>query len=281
MNIVVLTNGQPYHRYAVNQVHERHPIAAVVVPQRFTSGAAPRIKQAYWSARDWLSAAGRGGWRAIRDRRAQRRLVRWEARLKRQALRNELGIDEDYPFAASLRVTAVEDVNSEATARRITTVRADLLILMGCPIIRPPVLTAARLGVLNCHSSLLPDFRGAAPEHWILFTRRHDGAGMTIHWAVDRVDAGDIAAQRSVPVYPGDDPFRLRCRSVAVAPALLGEVLDALQAGQRPARPQVGRGGRAYRAADLTPAIRWHCCALPRDRAAVPGRRAEPCGAIG
>jgi folate-dependent phosphoribosylglycinamide formyltransferase PurN len=261
MNIVVLTNGEPHHRYVVNAVHRRHPVRLVLVRRRSLSSPAPRIRRAYWAARDWMSEANRGGWRALRRRRFHRKLLRRERWLKQRAWRAELGVTEDLPFEASLPVEFVDDLHADRSVRLVDASRPDLLLLMGCAIIRPPLLTLPRLGALNCHSSRLPAFRGAAPEHWILLTGRHDGAGVTVHWADERVDAGNIVAQRSVPVFPGDDPFRLRCRSAALLPRLLVDVLGALCEGRPRGTPQ-DAGGTAYRAEQLTPELRWKCCLM-------------------
>jgi methionyl-tRNA formyltransferase len=61
-------------------------------------------------------------------------------------------------------------------------------------------LRLARIGVLNTHPSLLPWCRGKHPNFWALIEAVP--FGVTIHWAVERLDAGEIAFQREIKVLP-------------------------------------------------------------------------------
>jgi methionyl-tRNA formyltransferase len=60
-------------------------------------------------------------------------------------------------------------------------------------------LEYARLGGIGVHPSLLPRHRGPNPFFWAI-----DGGdevtGVSVHWLVDTYDAGDVIAQRSIPV---------------------------------------------------------------------------------
>ncbi len=258
MNVVVLTAGKPAHRYVVNNLHARRRLALVIVAGVNTRDSIPRLRRGYWSvARRWGEAVA-GDRSAAGVRRDRRRLARFESRLLRRALLRELGIDERYGFSPDLHVETVSSLNAPDTASMIEHCNANLLLLLGCPIVRPPVLTAAELGALNLHTSILPAFRGCHPEHWILLTGRHDCAGVTVHWATDGLDAGDIVRQQRVPVRPGDNPFALRCRCLRASVDLLAETIDALRRDERPGAPQV-QAGHVYRSAQLTPELRWMC----------------------
>ncbi len=130
--------------------------------------------------------------------------------------------------------------------------RADLGILFGAPIAPPAFLRAARLGFLNVHTSLLPSFRGGFPELWIVHDRAHDRAGVTVHWATARVDAGDLVAQRPVQVRPPIDPYTLRVRTVEAAVAFVPDIVREVLAGRATRTPQPP--SRLYRTRDFTTA---------------------------
>jgi len=76
----------------------------------------------------------------------------------------------------------------------------DLIVLACFPyILSPGWLRIPRLGVLNVHPSLLPDFRGGDP----VSAQRALGwsaTGVTVHWATEDVDAGPILARCALPV---------------------------------------------------------------------------------
>lgn len=271
MNAVVLTQGEPHQRYVINEVHRRLPVQVVVTTAPADRGMGPSPpRRAYWSAVHSLRLAAHGDWRALLARRYQARLQRLEQRLLHAALKTELGIDRRYALADGLNVIRVTDLNGADAIERIRELDPDVLLLIGCPIIREPVLSLPKVGTLNCHTALLPEFRGTGAEHWILLTGRHDRAGVTVHWATHDLDAGGIAAQRSVSVLRDDDPFRLRCRSLSAAPGAFAEVLNRLARGDRPDTPQPA-GGRVYRARDLTPELRAQCYARAKRKQHVAG----------
>ncbi|MCH7526568.1 MAG: hypothetical protein IID39_03940 [Planctomycetes bacterium] len=265
MNIVVLTAGEPHQRYVVNALHRRHPLRAVFRWPKRSPPPLPTLRSRYWAALNRVKSWRTDGWCGVRERSFKRRLARCEQRLKTRALQRVLGIDDAYPFRSDLMVVEVADLNSDDTARRLSAYDPDVLLLIGSPIIRRPVLTTARLGVLNCHTAMLPRFRGSCAQHWILLTGEHDAAGVTIHWATEELDAGDITAQRKVEVQPGDDPFALRCRCLTRAADAFAETLDELARGRRPGIPQA-TAAPPYRAEQLTPELRWKCCRLSAEQ---------------
>ncbi len=95
------------------------------------------------------------------------------------------------------------------------------------------VLGAARRGALNMHGSLLPRYRGRVPVNWAVLRGERE-TGASLHYMVDKPDAGDLVDQMAVPILPDDtagDVFR----KVSVAAELvLARSLPALVAGTAP-----------------------------------------------
>ena len=130
--------------------------------------------------------------------------------------------------------------------------RAELGILFGAPIAPAAFLRVARLGFLNVHTSLLPSFRGGFPELWIVHDLALDRAGVTVHWAAARVDAGDLVAQRPVEASASIDPYTLRVRTLEAAVAFVPDVVGEVLAGRATRTPLTS--SRLYRTRDFTPA---------------------------
>jgi methionyl-tRNA formyltransferase len=65
-------------------------------------------------------------------------------------------------------------------------------------IVREPLLSVPRLGILNCHPSWLPNARGKHTTFWTLV----EGAtfGVTIHFIDEGIDSGDIAFQKRLDI---------------------------------------------------------------------------------
>jgi methionyl-tRNA formyltransferase len=99
------------------------------------------------------------------------------------------------------------------------------------------VLDTARLAALNLHPSLLPAYRGRAPLNWVLVNGEAE-TGVTLHHMVKRADAGDIVAQRAIPIAPRETALTLYYKIEAAGVELLREILPAVAAGTAPRLPQ-------------------------------------------
>jgi peptidoglycan/xylan/chitin deacetylase (PgdA/CDA1 family) len=105
------------------------------------------------------------------------------------AIRARPNVHVDQPF----------DINSSDAAELIRTWGADLGIAVSAPLLRPQVFDAPRLGSLNIHRGRIPEYRGMPVAFWELY----DGAtevACTVHRVVERLDAGDILLEETVPV---------------------------------------------------------------------------------
>ncbi len=91
------------------------------------------------------------------------------------------------------------------------------------------VFSAPRFGGLNIHPSLLPRHRGPSPTAWVLKNKETE-TGLTCHYLDAGIDTGDIVAQITVPVEPGDTLEAVidkQKRALwSVLPQALGRVLD-------------------------------------------------------
>ncbi len=65
-------------------------------------------------------------------------------------------------------------------------------------------LSIARLGAINLHPSLLPEYRGRAPLNWAVINGE-SRLGLTAHFVSETVDAGDIVMQRAYNLRPDED----------------------------------------------------------------------------
>ncbi|MDR5683020.1 MAG: methionyl-tRNA formyltransferase [Armatimonadota bacterium] len=92
-------------------------------------------------------------------------------------------------------------------------------------------------GCINLHPSLLPKYRGASPIQRAIL---HGDAvtGVTVIRQTAELDAGDILAQREVPILPDDTAGTLEARLAQVGARLLVEVVDAIGRGEARPAPQ-------------------------------------------
>ncbi|WP_370936771.1 methionyl-tRNA formyltransferase [Amycolatopsis sp. cg13] len=94
----------------------------------------------------------------------------------------------------------------------------------------PEIFTLPRNGTLNVHDSLLPAYAGFSPIIWALINGEPE-VGVTAHMMNDELDAGDIVAQRAVPVGPRDTATDLFHRTVDLIEPLVTEALGLIGSG--------------------------------------------------
>jgi methionyl-tRNA formyltransferase len=150
--------------------------------------------------------------------------------------------------AADYGLTCVAP-ESAATAEleaRVRSLEPDFLFSFYYRSLLPPALLAsARRGALNMHGSLLPKYRGRAPVNWAIL-RGESETGATLHYMVDRADAGDIVDQLAVPILADDDAREVFVKVTVAAETILARSLPQLIAGTAPRRPQTILPGQYF-----------------------------------
>ncbi|GAC1369060.1 MAG: methionyl-tRNA formyltransferase [Hymenobacter sp.] len=123
---------------------------------------------------------------------------------------------------------------------------ADLQVVVAFRMLPEAVWNMPRLGSINIHASLLPQYRGAAPINWALM---HGDAetGVTSFFLRHEIDTGDLILQDRVAIAPDDDFGSLYDKLKQAGAALARRSVEAIAAGTAPSTPQEQR-------ADLRPA---------------------------
>ena len=109
-------------------------------------------------------------------------------------------------------------------------------------IIPKNVLELPKKGFLNAHPSLLPRWRGPSPIQAAILAG-DTKTGMTIHLTTDQVDAGDILAQKEIPINAEDTCASLTERLAHEGAALLIPTIEKWLSGE--IKPQKQDGAKA------------------------------------
>jgi methionyl-tRNA formyltransferase len=145
-----------------------------------------------------------------------------------------------------LEVAVPDDANSPELAERVAGLQPDFIFsfyyrsLLGARL-----LGCARRGALNMHGSLLPKYRGRAPVNWAILNGELE-TGATLHYMVDRADAGDIVDQLAVPILEDDDAREVFRKVTTAAEIVLARSLPGLIAGNAARRPQLIEPGQYF-----------------------------------
>jgi methionyl-tRNA formyltransferase len=142
------------------------------------------------------------------------------------------------------QVPRAADLNTGDGAALLHGFAPDLILsIRYAHILRQPVIDAARLGVLNLHSGLLPEYRGILGTLYAMAAGDAD-VGCTLHWIEDPgIDTGSIVAIARRPVERGRSLLWHVLSLYPLGVPLMVEAVRRLTKGEAvPRRRQTGAG---------------------------------------
>jgi UDP-4-amino-4-deoxy-L-arabinose formyltransferase / UDP-glucuronic acid dehydrogenase (UDP-4-keto-hexauronic acid decarboxylating) len=120
------------------------------------------------------------------------------------------------------------------------------------------ILECASIGAFNMHPSKLPAYRGRAPINWVLVNGERE-TGVTLHYMVERADAGDIVGQETVAIDDTDTALSLSRKLTPLASGLITRLHPQIVAGCAPRRRQdLGAGSYFGRRTPADGRIDWN-----------------------
>ena len=126
---------------------------------------------------------------------------------------------------------------------RIEALAPDLFAVVAFgEILSAELLRVPRLGSINLHGSLLPEYRGASPVQRALWDGRA-WSGVTTLFMDEGIDTGDMILQRWLAIEPTDHAGSLADKLAELGAPLLAESLLLAASGRAPRRPQPREGG--------------------------------------
>ena len=140
-------------------------------------------------------------------------------------------------FAAAHGITEIikpENVNAEEPMACIRAWRPDVIAVVAYgQILKKPLLELPLFGCVNCHFSLLPKYRGAAPVIASLLSGDRL-TGVTVMHMGEGLDDGPIMLQSYEPIYPDTTGGALMDDLAVAGGVALAKALKLLSSNQLP-----------------------------------------------
>jgi methionyl-tRNA formyltransferase len=149
-------------------------------------------------------------------------------------------------LAHGLPVLQPTNLKSPDFQAELRSFAADLQVVVAFRMLPEAVWSMPRLGSVNIHGSLLPQYRGAAPINWALMHGETE-TGVTSFFLQQEIDTGNLIFQDVVPIAPEDDFGTLYDKLKVTGAALARRTVEAIAAGTAPSIAQ-------QMSADLRPA---------------------------
>ncbi len=122
-----------------------------------------------------------------------------------------------------------ESPNEKKYIEKLKEMKADIGICCSYNVkLSNDFLNTTKMGYINCHPSLLPDYRGAAPYFHVV-KNGEKISGITLHFMDENFDTGDIIYQEKFNLIPNETSGTIFNRTNYMLSDALIKVLNTLQ----------------------------------------------------
>ncbi len=116
-------------------------------------------------------------------------------------------------------------------------IKADIFIVVAFRMLPEAIWKMPRLGTVNLHASLLPQYRGAAPINWAIINGEKV-TGVTTFMIDKEIDTGKVILQEQIKIQPDDNAGTMHDKLKDVGSKLLIRTIDAMVEGKLEMRRQ-------------------------------------------
>ncbi len=127
-----------------------------------------------------------------------------------------------------LKLFQPEKLRDEPFIHELKNLNADLFVVVAFRMLPEVVWNMPRLGTLNLHGSLLPQYRGAAPIQWAVMNGETE-TGCTTFRLKHEIDTGEVLGQHKMRIAPNETAGELYERMMHEGADLLVRTLDLLE----------------------------------------------------
>lgn len=134
---------------------------------------------------------------------------------------------KQYALQQGLPVLQPEKLKDEAFLNELRQLDVDLQVVVAFRMLPEVVWDMPSKGTFNLHSSLLPQYRGAAPINWAIINGEKE-TGITTFFLSHEIDTGKIIFQEKTTIEKTDNAGILHDRLMTMGAQLVLKTVDAI-----------------------------------------------------
>lgn len=134
-----------------------------------------------------------------------------------------------YALHEGLHILQPDKLKSAEFVDTYRSLNIDLAVVVAFRMMPEVIWSAPRLGTINLHGSLLPNYRGAAPINWAIINGEKE-TGLTTFFLNHDIDTGDILYQKKCAILDDDNFGTLYARMKELGADLLVETMQRIEA---------------------------------------------------
>lgn len=106
---------------------------------------------------------------------------------------------KEFALENNLKIFQPPNLKDEKFISSIKKLNADLFVVVAFRMLPEILIDIPPLGCINLHSSLLPNYRGAAPINWVIINGEKE-TGLTTFFINSKIDEGNIIEKKRVSI---------------------------------------------------------------------------------
>lgn len=142
-----------------------------------------------------------------------------------------------YAAQQGLKILQPVKLKDPLFLEELRSLEADLQVVVAFRMLPQAVWNMPRLGSVNLHGSLLPQYRGAAPINWAIINGEKE-TGITTFKLRQEIDMGDIIFSERIPIGADETAGELHDRMMNAGAKLLLKTVEAIASGDAREVPQ-------------------------------------------
>ncbi|MDG2342788.1 MAG: methionyl-tRNA formyltransferase [Cytophagales bacterium] len=106
---------------------------------------------------------------------------------------------KDYALKKEIPLFQPKNLKDQNFIDKIKNLNADLFVVVAFRMLPKEIIDLPKLGCINLHASLLPEYRGAAPINWVIINGEKE-TGVTTFYINSKIDEGDIIDSKTIKI---------------------------------------------------------------------------------
>ena len=142
-----------------------------------------------------------------------------------------------YAGEHGLKVLQPEKLRNPGFLEELKSLNADLQVVVAFRMLPEVVWNMPRMGTINLHGSLLPQYRGAAPINWAVINGEKE-TGVTTFKLKQEIDTGNLLLQERFQIGEDEDAGQVHDKMKDIGAQLLVKTVKGLVEGTLKETPQ-------------------------------------------
>lgn len=169
---------------------------------------------------------------------------------------------KDYALKKEIPLFQPKNLKDQNFIDKIKNLNADLFVVVAFRMLPKEIINLPRLGCINLHASLLPEYRGAAPINWVIINGEKE-TGVTTFYINSKIDEGDIIDSKTIKIENDENAGSLHDKLMTTGSQLVLKSVENIFNGNLKKKKQ-----KISKSDKLAPKISKDICIIDLDESA-------------